>query len=123
MTQAAPFYRSSRKLTRDRITFSGLNDSLTLGLGGLRLLGVNESGISNSFPLEVSINKQSLIITVSVRRISLSLSSSNNERDNSLVLSNIVVIVLSKSVLKNKDSIDHRFRLWILLLNDIADYL
>jgi hypothetical protein len=58
MAQTAPFYRPSRKLNRDRITFGGLNGSLTLGLGGLRLPGVKESGISNSFPLKVSINKQ-----------------------------------------------------------------
>jgi hypothetical protein len=59
MTQTAPFHRSSRKLTRDRITFGGLNGSLTLGLGGLRLHGVKERGISNSFSLRVRINKQS----------------------------------------------------------------
>jgi len=59
MTQTAPFHRSSKKVTRDRITFGSLNGSLTLGLGGLRLPGVKESGISNSFPLKVSINKQS----------------------------------------------------------------
>lgn len=45
MAQTAPFHRSSRKLTRDGITFGGLNGSLTLGLGGLRLHGVKETGI------------------------------------------------------------------------------